>query len=139
MGGVAAILFIVFSLSEVFVSFFFPSHAEKFTSTHATLMAGSKRIVVFHLREPPDDFKVRAGINHGAFRYYAPRIPTPGQAGDTSLALWPGQTDLNLWHSGPESLVFFLHLDSNSDSPYSWICSWRHGANILQDLFAFLE
>lgn len=26
--------------------------------------------------------------------------------------------------------MFFQHLDSNSDSPYSWICSWRRDTNV---------
>lgn len=94
---IAGILFIVWLLSEVFLFvFFFPSNAEKFTSTHATFIAGLKYIIVFHFRVPSDDYKVKARINHGAFQYYALRIPKPGQAGDTSLAIWPGQTDQNL-------------------------------------------
>lgn len=79
-----------------FFRVFFSSNAEKFTSAHETLIAGSKYIVVFHFTAPPDDFKVKARINHGALRYNALQIPPPGQAGDTSLAVWPGQTDHNL-------------------------------------------
>lgn len=29
--------------------------------------------------------------------------------------------------------MFFQHLDSNSDSPYSWICSWRYDTNIFPE------
>lgn len=81
----------------VFPSFFFFPSAEKFTSTHETLIVGSKYIVVFHFRLPPDDFKVKARIHHGALPYnLALRTLPPGQAGDASLAGGPGQTDQNL-------------------------------------------
>lgn len=65
-GQIVGIPFIVLLLLffQIFFIYFFPS-AEKFTSTHETLIVGSKYIVVFHSRLPPDDFKVKARIHHG--------------------------------------------------------------------------
>lgn len=89
-------LFCYCCFSNFFLFFFSPS-AEKLTSTHETLIVGSKYIVVFHFRLPPDDFKVKARIHHGALPYnLALRTLPPGQDGDTRLAGRPGQTDQNL-------------------------------------------
>lgn len=106
-------------------------HAERFTSTHETLIVGQS-VLLSSTSGPPEDFKVKAHINQRALQHKGLRIPTPGQAGDARLAFWPGWTYQNLWNSGPESLAPWCsqHMDSNSDSRYSWICSWHGDTNL---------
>lgn len=49
----------------------------------------------------PEDFKVKAHVDHGQVRQHSPQIPTVGktalgQAGDITLAMGPGQIYQNL-------------------------------------------
>lgn len=106
---------------------FFSLRAERFTSTHETLIVGQS-VLLSSTSGPPEDFKVKAHINQQHFN-------TKG-CGFQRRPSWRRWIGLLAWLDLSEFMKrrprlpgtpeFSQHTDSDSDSLYSWICSW-HG------------
>lgn len=127
---ISAIVFIVF---WDFVWGFFSSNTERFTSTHETLIV-AQTVPLSSTSIPPEDFKVKAHIMLW--------IPTPGQAGDKRLAIWPGRTYQNIWNSGAESLQHWCSFSTWTPTLTVHILGFVAGTvlqTFLQNVLTFSE
>lgn len=81
-------------------------YATRYTSSHETLIM-AKAHCCLPLTVPPEDFKVKAHINHRAVQQHSPQIPTVRKL-ETQLWLWSlvrfikiyETANMNLWCLG---------------------------------------